>query len=201
MNPRTSQLQGCLDRLHTGDEGARAELLKYSYGRLQRLTRRMLKSFPRVKRWEQTDDVVQNALIRLLRALRDVRLVSVRDFFNVSAELIRRELLDLARHYYGPEGPGAKHASNAGWSSASRPPCDPPDPAPAAGNLAAWSEFHEQVSKLPTDEREVVGLLFYHELSQAEAAALLHVTVRTVQRRWHSALLKLRAVLKGQWPG
>ena len=67
--------------------------------------------------------------------------------------------------------------------------------------LAAWGEFHRQVRELPAEEREVVDLLFYQELAQAEAAALLHVTVRTVQRRWQAALLKLHRVLKGQWPG
>ena len=38
-------------------------------------------------------------------------------------------------------------------------------------------------------------------LSTGEAAALLGVAVRTVQRRWQSALLKLHELLKGQWPG
>ena len=67
--------------------------------------------------------------------------------------------------------------------------------------LHAWCEFHEQVRRLPADEREVIDLLFYQELTQAEAANLLHVTVRTVQRRWQSALLELHRVLKHHWPG
>jgi DNA-directed RNA polymerase specialized sigma24 family protein len=36
---------------------------------------------------------------------------------------------------------------------------------------------------LPDDEHEVVELLFYQELPQEEAARLLDVSVRTVQRR------------------
>ena len=76
-----------------------------------------------------------------------------------------------------------------------------PAPADEPATLAAWCEFHEQVRHLPPDEREVVDLLFYQELTQAEAAALLQVTKRTVQRRWQSALLKLHATLEGHWPG
>jgi DNA-directed RNA polymerase specialized sigma24 family protein len=41
-----------------------------------------------------------------------------------------------------------------------------------------------------------MGLLFYQGLSQAEAAALLGVSVRTIQRRWHEALQKLHDAWK-----
>ena len=53
---------------------------------------------------------------------------------------------------------------------------------------------------LPAEERDVVGLLFYHGLPQAEAAALLGVTVRTVQRRWQAALVKLHRILNDAGP-
>jgi RNA polymerase sigma-70 factor (ECF subfamily) len=199
--PPTTELQGCLDRLRAGDGTARDELLRRAGGRLERLTRKMLKGFPGVQRWEQTDDVLQNALVRLLRALRDVQPASVREFFALSAELIRRELLDLAKHYYGPRGPGTKHATEAGCCEGEVPRYDRPDESHEPSALAGWCEFHRHIAALPDDEREVVGLLFYQELTQGEAAALLHVTVRTVQRRWQSALLKLHQVLKGHWPG
>jgi len=41
-------------------------------------------------------------------------------------------------------------------------------------------------------------LLYYHGLSQVEAAAQLHVSVRTVQRRWQKALLELHRILKDE---
>jgi RNA polymerase sigma-70 factor (ECF subfamily) len=199
--PQTTLLQGYLDRMRAGDRSARDELFRRVCGRLERLTRKMLKGFPRVHRWAQTDDVLQSALVRLLRALNDVQPGSVREFFALSAEQIRRELLDLARHYYGPQGPGAKHATHSGQSDAAQPAYEKVDNSHEPSALAAWCEFHRQVRELPEDEREVVNLLFYQELTQAEAAGLLNVTVRTVQRRWQSALLKLHQILKGQWPG
>src|SRR5256885_9614190 len=51
-----------------------------------------------------------------------------------------------------------------------------------------WTELHEQIGALPDEEREVVGLLFYQGLSQAETAEVLGISLRTVQRRWHDAL-------------
>jgi RNA polymerase sigma factor (sigma-70 family) len=198
---QTMQLQRCLERMRAGDPAARDELLHHAYERLQRLTRKMLKGYPGVKRWAQTDDVLQNALLRLLRALQEVSPATVREFFALTTEQIRRELLDLARHYYGPQGLGTKHATNAGRNRTDSPRYDRTDSSDEPDALAAWCEFHEHIRTLPAEEREVVGLLFYQGLSQAEAAAVLHVTVRTVQRRWHAALLKLHQVLGGQWPG
>ncbi len=110
----TAQIQLRLDRLRSGDESARDELLNIACERLRRLTRKMLRDYRRVSRWEQTDDVLQNAVLRLCRGLDGVKPATVRSFINLAAVQIRRELIDLARHYNGPEGPGRHHASRAG---------------------------------------------------------------------------------------
>ncbi len=201
MVDSSSQLHLFLARMQAGDKTARDDLFRHVTGRLERLTRKMLHHFPGVHRWAGTDDVLQSALIRLLRALEDVRPTTPRDFLGLAAEQIRRELIDLARHYFGPQGLGANHTSRGGAEGSRDPVLAQPAPADEPSTLAAWCEFHEQVRHLPADEREVVDLLFYQELTQDNAAELLQVTKRTVQRRWQSALLKLHAILKGHWPG
>ncbi len=110
----STQIQGCIDRMRSGDASARDELLAHAADRLTRLTRKMLRDFPGVHRWEQTDDVLQNAALRLCRALGEVQPPTAADFFRLAAAQIRRELLDLARRYSGAEGLGAHHASIAG---------------------------------------------------------------------------------------
>jgi RNA polymerase sigma-70 factor (ECF subfamily) len=204
ISNQTVQIQGWIERLQAGDESARTELINSACDRLTRLTRKMLRSYQRVKRWEQTDDVLQNACMRLYRALGEVKPATVTDFFRVGALCIRRELLDLAKHYYGPQGQGAKHATLGREQDAGniRPgPLEQPDATSAPSDLAAWTEFHSHVDKLPDEEREVFDLLWYQELSQAEAASLLGVSERTVKRRWRSARLKLHEALKGELPG
>jgi len=193
------QVESWLGRLPTGGPAALDQLIRHSSDRLRALTRQLLDTFPRVRRWVQTDDVLQNALLRLLRALRAVQPTSARAYFALAAEQVRRELLDLARHYYGPEGIGAHHATPA--PAASSPAIDQADASHDPAALAEWFELHRQIGALPDDERAVVGLLYYQGLTQASAAAVLNVTVRTVQRRWQAALLKLHRVLKGEWPG
>jgi hypothetical protein len=54
-------------------------------------------------------------------------------------------------------------SSAAGW--------DPSGAEPSPEELERWTEFHCQVEALPAEGREVFDLLWYHELTQEEAAA------------------------------
>jgi RNA polymerase sigma factor (sigma-70 family) len=192
----TTQLQAWFARMRSGDPTAREELLRSTGERLERLARKMLKGYPAVKRWVQTDDVLQNAILRLLRALQEVQPGSVREFYGLAAEQMRRELLDLARHYYGPQGLGANHASDPGGESAA--PWNPPERTEGTADLERWSAFHQEVANLPAEEREVISLVFYHGWEQRQVAELMGIAVRTVQRRWQAAMIKLHSVLRGE---
>jgi RNA polymerase sigma-70 factor (ECF subfamily) len=196
----TLQLNHWVDRLRAGDRAARDELLRAVGDRLERLARKMLRRFPSVQRWAQTDDVLQNALLRLLRALEQVRPGSVRDFFGLAAEQMRRELLDLARHFHGPQGAAAHHESGILGDAARAPAPDWSARDESPDEIEKWSAFHQAVQFLPVQEREVVGLIFYHGWTQAAVAELFQVSVSTVQRRWESALRKLHRALKAQEP-
>lgn len=188
-------IQGLLDLANGGDAEARGRLLDHSCDRLLKLTRAMLAGYPSLRRWEATDDVFVNAMMRLHRALDAVRPASVRHFFNLAGTQIRRELLDLKKHYYGPEGIGRNHHT------------DHQSPDAAGGRLAgvvhepedlsAWGEFHEAVDRLPEETREVFNLVYYQGLSQQEAADVLEVGLSTVKRRWQAARVELHDRLGG----
>ncbi len=193
----TADLRACLGRVRNGDKSALNELIVLATNRLQVLTHRMLRDYPRVRRWAETDDVMQNALVRLCRALEQVHPPSVREFYALATVQIRRELIDLSRHYSGPENAAANHESQGDV------PAEPgvPDLTHEPGALADWREFHEQVAALPEEEREVFGLLFYQGLTQEDTADVLEISLRTVQRRWQAALLGLHRARKGESPG
>jgi RNA polymerase sigma factor (sigma-70 family) len=201
---QTLHIQACLDCIRGGDAAARGELPRCACERLRKLARKMLKGYPSVRRWEQTDDVLQNAALRLHRTLQQMPVPTALDFFRLAALNIRRELLDLTKHYYGPRGQGARHATwGAGDSSTTRSdaePAAPHDPSGDPARLAAWGEFHEQIGALPDEQREIFDLIWYQGLSQAEAAQLLNVSERTVKRRWQAARLKLHEALEGEVP-
>jgi RNA polymerase sigma-70 factor (ECF subfamily) len=129
--------------------------------------------------------------------LQEVRPDSTRKFFALAGVQIRRELLDLKEHYYGRRGMGAHHHSG-GPDDSDGPAPEPVDPAPSLDELEEWCAFHRQIDGPPEEEREVVDLHFYQGLTKAEAAELLGVDVRTVQRRWNAALHRLGSLRRSK---
>jgi RNA polymerase sigma-70 factor (ECF subfamily) len=192
----TTQLHHWLRRMRDGDTAARDELLRTVCGQLERLAHKMLRAFPNVRCWAETNDVLQNAMLRLLRSLKKIEPPSVRDFFALAATEMRRELLDLARHFAQANRAGAAPGGASPGDSSATP--EAPAPAEDSDELERWRRFHEAAEQLPVKEREVVSLIFYHGKQQAEVAEVLDVTVRTVQRRWETAMGKLQAVLRGE---
>jgi RNA polymerase sigma-70 factor (ECF subfamily) len=207
MSDTTLGIQSCLERLRRQDAAARDELIALTCRRLTVLTRKMLNSYDRLRRFEQTDDLAQNAAMRLRRALADVQPQNVAEFFGLAALKIRQELQDQTRHYFGREGGSAPHAPDCspahavsvrppGGDQSTRGSFEPRDTTFDPARLAQWTEFHRAVESLPDKERAVVDLLFYHDLSQEDAAAVLGVDPSTVKRRWRSARLKLHDLLR-----
>jgi len=195
---KTTELQDLVDRIRTGDRRAADDLITRSAERLEALARKMLRDFPVVRRWEETGDVLQNALQRLLNTLRQVRPDSVAGFFQLAARAVRQELLDLARRYTGPLSPAAHHESLTD-SSAGSPPHQAATPAEVR-NLERWAAFHEAVGRLPDADRELIELGFYQGLSKEEIARLIGVDQRTVRRRWNRATRKIATELGDEIP-
>ena len=177
----SSHLADCLERWRAGQLEAANELLSRTGVRLKKLAKRMLRSFPNVRPLAETDDVLQNSTMRLLNSLKTMRPATTRDYFNLAAVHIRRELLDLARkckskQWFPFEVPG-----------------EPVVETPA--DFEFWVRFHEAVDKLPLMEREIVGLVFYSGWKQWQIAELFGVDERTVRRRWHNACEHLRQIM------
>ncbi len=193
MDFQTQQLHQLIDRIQQGDQSARDELVRSVGSNLERLARKMLRRYPGVHRWEETSDVLQNALLRLLRAVQEIKPASMRDFFGLAAEQIRRELIDLARHYQ--TGKRSSDRAARGDSILREIPAANED-----DNLQRWHDFHEAVQRLPAEEREVIGLVFYHGWTQARIADLFGTSERTIRRRWQAACLKLDELVKGGLP-
>lgn len=196
MHPHTEAL---LNAPEGGWETARSQLIERCCSRLYQLTHRMLRQqYPGVGRWEDTNDVVQAAMLRLYRALATVRPKSARHFYQLATKLIRWELIELLRRYFGPEGIGNNLDS---VSDLVQQQVATPTEDASPETLAEWTEFHEAAGNLPDEEREIFDLLWYQELSQKQAASLLGVSVETVKRRWQRAKIMLYHSMHGQRPG
>ena len=194
----TEKLQSLLRNFKIGDSNAINAIIEHACERLQKQTQRMLRSYSRVKRWELTDDVLQNSLIRLHRSLLEIKPESPRQFYGLAATQIRRELIDLARRHYSQTGIGQNHQTDnpnlpARIDVDSTSGIEPM-------TLEDWSIFHEVVESLPNEQKEVFELLWYHGFSQQEASTVLDVSIRTIKRRWQEARLTIHAAMDGEQP-
>ena len=181
----------------------RDQLIAHAFDRLRRLARRMFHQNPNLRSVVETDDVLQNAALRLHRSLPEVQPENVRRFFGLAAEQVRRELLDLARRYLGPGGAKAERVVFLGSSRSKshHRVLDKEDQTAAEpSTLEEWTDFHDQIARLPEEERETFDLLFYQGLTQEEAAQVLRVSLRTIKRRWRAAQVLLYQALHGAWP-
>jgi RNA polymerase sigma factor (sigma-70 family) len=199
----TGRVEACIRRLGLGDDAARDELISLVCDRMQLMARRMLRGFPHVRRWDETGDVVQNAIMRLYRSLGKITPRDSRGFLGLAAVHIRRELLDLARKHRGPESFAANHETDFRTPGReARPIVDEAvDRAESYDQMARWTLLHESAERLPAEEQELFNLVWYLGVKQDEAAHMLDCSIRTVKRRWDSVKHLLRESLDEELPG
>jgi RNA polymerase sigma-70 factor (ECF subfamily) len=201
----TAILQGELERAVTGDAEARHRLLERARDRLMHHARGLLHGrYARLEPFAQTDDVVQQLYIKILRNQDrfwvnadggPVR--SLAEFFGHASAWMRDVLCDLLRKAYGRDDNRPAVLPLDGGPSDTKLRCEPSSSTLDGEKVRRWTEFHEAVARLPDDLRAVFDLLWYQELSQAEAAALLGVAVPTVKLRWMKGRLGVQQALGG----
>src|SRR5215813_9832304 len=158
-------------------------LLDRAVCRLHQLCASLLhRNFPRLTRAPlnlQTDELLSAVVERLLRALREARPATVRQFFALASQHMRWELNDLARRL--DEQPPAVEL---------REGLVPAVALSDSGLSPAGRRILEEIDGLPEGEREAFDLVKIQGLTHAEAAEVLGVSLRTV-KRWVSRGLRL----------
>jgi RNA polymerase sigma-70 factor (ECF subfamily) len=201
----TTVLQGQLQRASEGDAEARQRLLELTRDRLMHHARRFLHGrYARLEPFAQTDDVVQQLYIKILQNQErfwvnadGAPIRTLAEFFGHTSAWMRDVMCDLLRKAYGRDDNHPAALPLDGGSSDTGPSHEPSSSTFDGEKLRRWSEFHEAVARLPDDLRAVFDLLWYQEMSQAEAAALLGIAVRTVKLRWMKGRLQVQRELGG----
>jgi RNA polymerase sigma factor (sigma-70 family) len=174
----TAVVQKYLDALggETPAEPIIRSMLDRAACRLQHLCASLLhRNFPRLTRPPlnlQTNELLGAVVERLLKALREARPATVRQFFALAGQHLRWELNDIARRLDAQPSPvelgdrvvPATASSDSGLSPTAR-------------------LILETIGSLPDDEREVFDLVHVQGLTEVEAATVLGVAARTVKRR------------------
>ena len=184
--PTTAAVQRYLDAL-AGDQPAEPivrALLDRSVRRLQLLCANLL--YRKYRRLTlppvnlQPEELLDAVVERLLKAMHSVRPQTVRQFFALVNQHMRWELNDVARRL--EEQPTAVELR------------EDMVPAPASSGSVLTPDGRRMlnaIDDLPEDEREVFGLVHVQGLMQGEAAEVLGVSIRTVQRRLNRSLVLL----------
>jgi RNA polymerase sigma factor (sigma-70 family) len=174
----TAAVQRYLDEL-AGDSPAEPivrALLDRAVRRLHLLCATLLhRSYPRLTQPPlnlQADELLGAVAERLLKALREARPRTVRQFFALANQHMRWELNDLARRL--DEQPAAVELHEGLV------------PAPASSGSGLTPDGRRilaAIGELPEDEREAFDLVRVQGMTQAEAAQMLGVSAVTVKRR------------------
>jgi RNA polymerase sigma-70 factor (ECF subfamily) len=171
-------VQRYLDELAGGGpaDAVVRSLLDGAVRRLHQLCASILhRGYPRLTRPPfnvQSEEMLSAVVERLLKALREARPATVREFFLLAGQHTRWELNDLARRL--DHRPGAVELR------------EELVPAQADTDSTLSPEGRrliEAIDSLPSDEREAFDLVRVQGLTQPEAAAVLGVAPRTVKRR------------------
>jgi RNA polymerase sigma-70 factor (ECF subfamily) len=161
----------------SGDEAALEHLMPLVYDELRRLARRYMHS-ERPGHTLQTTALVNEAYLRLVH-WRDVQWQNRAHFFAVSAQIMRRILVDFARSRdYAKRGGGAHQVSLDEAAIV---------PGGRGADLVALDEALNALAELDARQSRVVELRFFGGLSLEEIAEVLKVSVGTVRRDWSLA--------------
>jgi RNA polymerase sigma-70 factor (ECF subfamily) len=168
-------VSGLLRAWSQGDAGALDKLVPIVYQELHRLARNYMNR-ERAGHSLQPTALVNEAYIRLV----DYKRMQWQDrahFFAVSAQLMRRILVDRARrHKYLKRGAGAIHID-----------LDKATFLQSAPDLTVVDDALNELAKIDQRKVQVVEMRFFGGLSVEETAEVMKISTITVTRDWNSA--------------
>ena len=174
-NPEVTRL---LLAWRQGDEAAPERLMPLVYDELRRLAHRYMKG-ERDGHTLQTTALVHEAYLRLVDS-KQLQLQDRNHFFAVSARLMRRVLVDLAR---------ARRSQKRGGGE--RPVTLNEQIGPASveriEDMIAMDEALQALESVDSRKSRVIELRFFGGLTEKETAEVLDVSLDTVQRDWKLA--------------
>lgn len=189
MTDRTHQHQitQLLAEWSDGNQSALDELYPLVYEELHRLARRYM-SRERKGHTLQTTALINEAYVRLVDQ-RNVHWANRSHFFAISAQIMRRILIDHARrHAYAKRGGGAQQVSLEEVAVVARE---------QSAEIIRLDEALKILAKMDPRRCHVVELRYFGGLSNEEIAGVLKVSENTVTRDWNLARAWLHQQLTG----
>ena len=176
-SPARHQITELLAEWRGGNQSALDELYPLVYDELHRLARRYM-SRERKDHTLQTTALINEAYVRLVDQ-KNVNWANRSHFFAISAQIMRRILIDHARrHAYAKRGGGAQQVSLEEVAAIT------PD---HGRELMLLDEALKSLAERDPRRSQVVELRYFGGLNNEEIAGVLHVSENTVTRDWNMA--------------
>lgn len=175
--PSSHEVTQLLHAWSGGDEAALAELAPLVERELRRLARRSL-ARDQAAHSLMPSDLVNEAYLRLID-WKSAQWENRAHFFGVAAQLMRRILVDHARHRQA-EKHGGEAFRISMTAAGSEPVGKDPELLALDDALTALSDFDQR-------KCQIVELKFFAGLNETEIAEVLKLSLRTVQREWNFA--------------
>ena len=186
QKPPCGEVSGLLRAWGDGDRDALDRLTPVVYDELRRLARRYMRG-ERPGHSLQTTALVNEAYMRLVD-YKSMQLQNRAHFFAVSAQLMRRILVEQARRHNLKRGGGVQHVSLEETAIVD-------DDRPA--DLVALDDAMNALARIDPRKVQVVEMRFFGGLSVEETAEVLKVSPVTVMRDWSTAKAWLYRELTG----
>jgi RNA polymerase sigma-70 factor (ECF subfamily) len=185
MEPSSHEITELLRAWSEGEQGALDKLIPLVYGELHRLAQRYM-ARERPEHTLQTSALVNEAYLRLVDTPH-ANWQNRTHFFAVSAQVMRRILVDWARSRQALKRGAAAHPVELeeAWLSAEEPVTD----------WVALDDALKALAAFDARKSQVVELRFFGGLSADETAHVLKVSPDTVLRDWKLAKSWLRREL------
>ncbi|HJS52329.1 MAG TPA: sigma-70 family RNA polymerase sigma factor, partial [Pyrinomonadaceae bacterium] len=186
MNQGSDQITQLLIAWRNGETTALEELMPLVHRELKLIARRFMRR-QRAGHTLQTTGLVNEAYLRLV----DSNKVNWQDrshFYAISAQLMRRVLVDAARR---------KNSAKRGGERVQVTLADDLRATPDNGtDVVALDEALERLAQMNARQCQIVELRYFGGLTEDEIASTLHISTRTVRRDWNLARAWLFRELK-----
>ena len=175
--PRSAEITGLLRAWSGGDQTALDRLAAKVYDELRRMARHFMRN-ERVGNTLQTTALVNEVYLRLVD-VKNVDWQQRAQFFAISAQMMRRILVDAARARGSHKRGGGALKVNVDETAVLSPEPD--------SSLVALDEALEAFSTVGPRQAKVVELRYFGGLTEEEIAEVLKISPRTVRRDWEFA--------------
>jgi len=190
----TNDISALLRAWSDGDQSALKGLTPIVYSELRRLAHRYMER-ERPDHILQTTALVNEAYMRLVDYKR-MQWQNRAHFFAVSAQVMRRILVDHARSHNVKRGAGVQHVSLEEVAVVGGDRTADP-----GGDLVALDDALHALARLDPRKVQIIEMRFFGGLSVEETAEVLKVSPATVRRDWSIAKFWLYRELAGTGDG